>query len=85
MSGPAASPASLKSKIGLTAQQVIELAIRGLQNDKPAATLALLEDWAQSVQKAAKKLDEAVDKYERSQANADVSENGPDERANEDR
>lgn len=68
MSGPTPSPASLKPKIGLTAEQVIELAIRGLQNDKPAATLALLEDWARA----------AKDARERSPANADVSENGPE-------
>ncbi len=83
MTGPTPSPASLKPKIGLTGQQVIELAIRGLQGDRPAATLALLEEWAKEVQAAAKKLDEAVDRCERSLANADVSENGPEGVENE--
>lgn len=52
MTGPASSPATLKPKIGLTAEQVIDFAINGLRQARPEPVLALLEEWVQAVKDA---------------------------------
>lgn len=59
MTGPASSPATLKPKIGLTAEQVIELAYHGLREGvDPRSVRDLLADWLQAAKDARKEKSE---------------------------